>query len=100
MFCRAVYSVMNKEMWHCPKNGHVEVYRVPRTLAPTREDNNQFLLIRAKQMPTKRTYDNIDSVAEVLALLSNICKKCPHLSFGTIVPRPPQKTTTNHVAAR
>lgn len=105
MFCSAIFNISpNYELWHCPKNGHLEVHKMPRTLEPTMEPNCLYKIRYPQGSPmlTSKTFDTCKEVAEVLILVnrSKYCDKCKFKSTGTIVAGSPSFHTAKTVIPR
>lgn len=84
MFCASVYAVMSGEMWLCPRDKRLKVHRIPRTLEPTREDNNRLMLEHPRLKKTACYFETHVELAKNLVLVGK-CEGCPHCNLGDLV---------------
>lgn len=83
MFCDSVRAVLNREIWFCPRDRHMEVYRVPRTLEPTLENNDRFMLVHPRLKKPHYFETHVD-LAKSIVLVGK-CEGCRHRNRGDFV---------------
>ena len=84
MYCDSVYAVLFGETWRCPRDGHMLVHRLPRTLEPTRENNDRFMLVHPRLKNTTHYFETHVDLAKALVLVGK-CEGCRHRNHGDFV---------------